>query len=153
MPSLPLSTSDTSSSSVHPTLAITLNHALTRNASFGLVSANSVNVTTILAAHQRHTIQVLATATSSISIVAAICALYWFCMMRRNFRRDLVLLLIVGDLSKSSWFLIYSAVTFVHGQVMSDSAFCQASGYMLQTSLVACGEYSKEVRSDNVHNG
>lgn len=61
-------------------------------------------------------------------------------MMRRNFRRDLVLLLIIGDFWKSLWFLVGSAVTLAGGQVATETAFCQASGYFLQVGAEACGE-------------
>ncbi|KAK6392927.1 hypothetical protein LTR65_003010 [Meristemomyces frigidus] len=80
----------------------------------------------------------MATATSAVSITAAICALYWFCMMRRNFRRDLVLLLVIGDFWKSLWFLIYAAVTFAQGPVSTHSTFCQSSGYFLQMGVMMC---------------
>ena len=100
----------------------------------------TINGTSILAQRQRHTIQVIAASTSSVSILAALVAIYWFCMMRRNYRRDLILLLIMGDLWKSMWYLIYGAVTFTYGQVVSGSNFCEASGYMLQVGLASCGK-------------
>lgn len=121
-------------SSIHPAFAIMLD---TRGLDH-LGNASAVNASAILAMQQRHTIQVMATATSAVSITAAICALYWFCMMRRNFRRDLVLLLVVGDFWKSLWFLIYAAVTFARGPISTHSAFCQGSGYLLQMGIMMC---------------
>lgn len=61
-------------------------------------------------------------------------------MMRRNFRRDLVLLLIIGDFWKSFWFLVGSAQTLASGQIATEDPFCQASGYFLQVGVEACGE-------------
>lgn len=108
----------------------------------GLGDYNAVNASAILEMSQRHTIQVVATVTSSISLAAAICAMYWFIIMRRNFRRDLVLMLIAGGFWKSLWFFIHSLVTFARGPVKTESAFCQASGYLLQVGFEACGEYN-----------
>jgi hypothetical protein len=110
-----------------------------KHATGGLWSASSVNPADILAAQQRRQIQILCAAMASISICAAMCAIYWFCMMRRNYRRDLVLMLILGDFYKSMWYLIYGSVNFGRSQVTSDEAFCQVSGFMLQMALQACG--------------
>lgn len=129
----------TTGSTSHPAFSAALPEFITRSAS-GLGSADSVNASAVLAMQQRHTIQVMATATSSVSITATICAMYWFCMMRRNFRRDLVLLLITGDFFKTIQYLIFSVVTFSRGPVSTTSNFCQASGFMLQVGLQACGK-------------
>lgn len=106
-----------------------------------LTDANSVNEAAILALHQRHTLQVIATVCGSISILATLIAVYWFCMMRRSFRRDLILLLFVGDFFKSFWIMCFACYTFVHGPVPSASTFCQANGYLLQVSLELCGQF------------
>lgn len=98
----------------------------------------SFNTSSILARRQQHQIQIIAATFSSVSVLTALCALYWFCTMRRNFRRDLVLLLIIGDFWKSLWFLIGSAATLAEGQVLTESPFCQASGYFLQVGAEAC---------------
>ena len=106
----------------------------------GLSNFNSINATAILAMNQQHVLQVVATTTSSLSLLSALCAVYWFCMMRRNFRRDLVLLLIAGGSWKSLWFVTFSIKTFVSGTVLTETAFCQAAGYMLQVGFELCGE-------------
>lgn len=105
----------------------------------GLGNASSVIESQILASQQKWNIQVLATVASSISVTAALTAVYWFCMMRRNFRRDLILFLIIGDVFKSMWYLIFAIVTFVSGPVSTTSPFCQVSGYMLGSSIELCG--------------
>jgi hypothetical protein len=106
----------------------------------GLWSSSSVNAAGILAARQRRQIQILCSAMASVSICAAICAIYWFCMMRRNYRRDVVLMLILGDFYKSMWYLIHGSVNFGRSQVQSNEPFCQVSGFMLQMALQACGK-------------
>ncbi|KAK0257033.1 G protein-coupled receptor gpr1 [Friedmanniomyces endolithicus] len=104
----------------------------------GLDRAMSVNASAILAYDQRHQIQVVATATSTVSITASLFAIYWFCLMRRNFRRDLVLLLIIGDFWKSFVYLLYATATFARGQLQTTSGFCQVGGYMLTAGIEAC---------------
>lgn len=94
----------------------------------------------VLTASQRHDIQVMATVTSSISIAGALVTFYWFCMMKRNFRRDLILLLIGGDSGKTLWILAFCIVTFRDGPVASESAFCQLSGFWIQSNLALCGK-------------
>ncbi|KAI6820308.1 hypothetical protein KC327_g15494 [Hortaea werneckii] len=103
-----------------------------------LNTANHFNASARMALEQRHTIRLLASSTSVFSILAATCAVYWFYLMRRNFRRDLVLLLIVGDLWKSLWFLTFACITYTQEKVQSESAVCQVSGYMLQMGIMMC---------------
>ncbi|KAI7230333.1 hypothetical protein KC330_g7021 [Hortaea werneckii] len=103
-----------------------------------LSTTNNFNASARMATEHRHTIRLLASSTSVFSIVAATCAVYWFYMMRRNFRRDLVLLLIMGDFWKSLWFLTFSCVTYTHERIRSESAVCQVSGIMLQMGTMMC---------------
>lgn len=112
----------------------------------GLGDYRAINASAILEGNQRHTIQIVATATSSLSLAAAICAMYWFIIMRRNFRRDLVLMLIAGGFWKSLWFFTFSVVSFVRGPIKTESSFCQASGYLLQVGFEACGKYPRGMR-------
>ena len=114
-----------------------------RRTDTGLGNFNAVNASAILEVSQRHTLQVIATITSSLSLTTATCALFWFLMMQRNFRRDLVLLLILGGSWKSFWFLTFSAVSFVDGHIKSKGPFCQISGYCLQVGFEACGEHKE----------
>lgn len=102
---------------------------------------SSVNSSAILDLSERHTIQVMATVTSTVSLAFALLAIYWFILMRRNFRRDLILLLIVGGGWKSLWFLVFSAFTFANGPVETGMVFCQLSGYFSQIGFVACGKH------------
>jgi G protein-coupled receptor GPR1 len=96
------------------------------------------NASTILLQRQRYQIQVVAATFSSLSVLAALCALYWFMLMRRNFRRDLVLLLVAGDFWKSSWFLISASTQLAGVDLSTERTLCQASGYLLHTGFEAC---------------
>jgi hypothetical protein len=80
-----------------------------------LSNYSAVNATAIFTMHQQQTRQIVAIATSSLSLAAALIAVFWFFMMRRNFRRDLVLLLILGGASKSLWFVVFSVYSLLHG--------------------------------------
>lgn len=99
------------------------------------------NATAILARRQQYQVQVIASTFSSVSLLAALCAMYWFLMMRRNFRRDLVLMLICGDFWKSTWFLVFSTISLGRGAIQTSTPFCQSSGYFLQAGFEACGEF------------
>lgn len=100
-----------------------------------------INTTAILAMNQTNALHIIVTCTSAISLTTAVCAVYWFWMMRRNFRRDLVLLLIAGGSWKSLWFFIFAVTTFTQGTIETESTFCQGSGYMLQVGFEMCGQY------------
>ena len=115
----------------------------------GLNNYNSVNGSAIETLGERRTLQILATVTASISLATALLAIYWCCMMRRSFRRGLVLLLIIGGSWKSLWFMLYSVVTFTRGQIKSSSPFCQVSGYGLNLGFESCGEYENFGRWSN----
>jgi hypothetical protein len=115
-------------------------HVLVQERASPLGFVPGFNASAILQGKQQRQLQFIATTFSSISILAAMCAIYWFCMMRRNFRRDLVLLLIFGDFWKSFWFLVFSTVTLSTGHIDTQEKFCQASGYFLQVGFEACGE-------------
>ena len=104
-------------------------------------SLGSVNSTIMITDHQRYIVRAVATSMAALSLTSALLAVYWFCMMRRNFRRDLVLLLILGGSWKSLWFLIFSVTTFVKGSIPTSSPFCQASGYLLLVGFESCGEH------------
>ena len=115
----------------------------------GLSNYGSVNAAAILAMQQKRTIQIMCACMACISILAAMCAIYWFTMMRRNYRRDLVFMLILGDFYKSLWYLIYGSVSFGRGQVKSSDPFCQVSGFMLQSGLEACGRSTCKSRVES----
>lgn len=109
-------------------------------AGLDVLKASAFNSSEVLAARQAYQLEVISSAFSSCSALATLCAIYWFCMMRRNFRRDLILLLICGDFWKASWLVIGSSVFLGSGAVKTESAFCQASGYFLQVGVEACGQ-------------
>ena len=129
---------DVLSRAIEPMNAILANdHTLTMR---DLGNYSSVNMTAIYDLSQQRTRQIVATTSSSLSLLSALVAVYWFIMMRRNFRRDLVLLLILGGSFKSLWFVVFCVYTWVNGTVQTQQAFCQASGYLLQVGFEQCGE-------------
>ncbi|SMR58715.1 unnamed protein product [Zymoseptoria tritici ST99CH_1A5] len=116
----------------------TQQHGLLEARASSLGANPNFSASTILLQRQRYQLQVIAATFSSVSVLAAICALYWFMMMRRNFRRDLVLLLVAGDFWKSSWFLISASTTLAGVDVSTPTQICQASGYFLQMGIESC---------------
>lgn len=106
-----------------------------------LSDTSQAATTVVLGAKQTLVVQIVAVCMASISITATLFALYWFCMMRRNYRRDLVLMLILGDLYKSLWYVIYGSVAVSRGSIEDGGAFCEVNGFMLQASLTSCGEF------------
>nr|POF03498.1 hypothetical protein CFP56_72023 [Quercus suber] len=101
----------------------------------------SFNATAVLAGQQGHTIAILTTVTSCVSFTATLFAIYWFCMMRRNFRRSLVALLIVADLVKSLCLLVQSSSSMSPGGLHTGSSLCQVTGYVFLASSESCGKY------------
>nr|POE71939.1 hypothetical protein CFP56_11815 [Quercus suber] len=107
-----------------------------------LQGAASFNATAVLAGQQGHTLALLTIVTSSVSFITTLFAIYWFFMMRRNFRRSLVALLIVADLVKSLCLMVQSAAAISPGGLHTTSGFCQVTGYVFLASSESCGEIS-----------
>lgn len=60
----------------------------------------------------------------------------------------MIMLLIVSDLFKSVWYLIFPSVVFAQSVVKDSSAFCQATGFFVALGIEASGEQShNEYRS------
>ncbi|KAJ9138451.1 Family A G protein-coupled receptor-like protein [Pleurostoma richardsiae] len=57
--------------------------------------------------------------------------------MRRSFRHDLIMLLIQSDFIKSLTFVIYPLANFTHDRLRSESAFCQAMGFIFALGIEA----------------
>ncbi|KAI0888754.1 G protein-coupled glucose receptor regulating Gpa2-domain-containing protein [Annulohypoxylon maeteangense] len=74
---------------------------------------------------------------ASISVLAALCAFYWFVRMRRSFRHDLIMLLIQSDMMKALWLVICPLAFFARVPIDSNSTFCQVSGFLLTVSIEA----------------
>ncbi|KAI8960799.1 G protein-coupled glucose receptor regulating Gpa2-domain-containing protein [Daldinia sp. FL1419] len=75
--------------------------------------------------------------TASISVLAALCAFYWFVRMRRSFRHDLIMLLIQSDMTKALWLVVCPLAFFVRKPIDSGSISCQALGFLLTMSVEA----------------
>ncbi|KEF52997.1 uncharacterized protein A1O9_10905 [Exophiala aquamarina CBS 119918] len=87
---------------------------------------------------QNLAIHVTALVGASLSFVIVLIALRWFLLMRRSFRHQLVMFLIISDTAKALWYFVFSVVIFAKGLVSTPSEFCQASGFLLQFSIEAC---------------
>ncbi|THW48754.1 hypothetical protein D6D21_02753 [Aureobasidium pullulans] len=83
-------------------------------------------------------IRIVATISSSFSVIGTLITIYWFFMMRRNFRRNLILYLVVADFFKSLWYISFSGVSLHRGSIDTHSSFCQGFGFLLQASTMAC---------------
>ncbi|KAK4199209.1 G protein-coupled glucose receptor regulating Gpa2-domain-containing protein [Triangularia verruculosa] len=107
--------------------------------------------------HTQHTVYILTILSltfASVSVVSTLSTLYWFVKMRRSFRHEqvppfrlglqrfgsmwtnwrvsrLILLLIQSDFVKSAAFVVFPLVSLYRGNIESDSAFCQFSGFAL----------------------
>lgn len=56
------------------------------------------------------------------------------------------MILIVSDLFKSVWCLIFPAVVFFQGTVKDSSSFCQATGFLVALGIQASGRQSNKDR-------
>ncbi|KAI1108090.1 G protein-coupled glucose receptor regulating Gpa2-domain-containing protein [Nemania sp. NC0429] len=75
---------------------------------------------------------------STVSVVAAMLAFYWFVRMRRGFRQDLIMLLIQSDMAKSLWLIISPLFYFITKKPFrSNWVFCQVSGFLLTATIEA----------------
>ena len=98
-----------------------------------------LDIAALYSHRQKLAIQYAAIATSAVSVLTCLISLYWFTLMRRNFRRTLILLLIISDLFKSAWYLIFPAVSVAVGGIPSYSPFCNVGGFFLQAGVESCG--------------
>ncbi|KAH7353245.1 G protein-coupled glucose receptor regulating Gpa2-domain-containing protein [Plectosphaerella cucumerina] len=96
---------------------------------------NDPFIPTGLTGHQIHILRVSSLVFSVLTIVSSLLVLYWFAHMRRSFRHDLIMLLIVGDTIEALFFFIFPIVYLVHGPIDSQSNFCQVSGFFLAVGI------------------
>ena len=57
---------------------------------------------------------------------------------RADLNPRLILILILADLFKATWFLVFAAFALNHN-IENGSAFCLAGGFFIQTGLESCG--------------
>ncbi|KAK2035807.1 hypothetical protein LZ31DRAFT_620670 [Colletotrichum somersetense] len=92
---------------------------------------------------QRTIVQSASLAVAVLSLTSVTIALYWFSRTRRSFRHDLIMLLMLSDMLKSLWFIIFPIVYFKTWSVTSGSSFCQdllrhqANGFFLSVGIEA----------------
>ncbi|KAH0264194.1 hypothetical protein KCU91_g12217, partial [Aureobasidium melanogenum] len=96
------------------------------------------NPSAILSPEWSRAIRIIAVVSSSFSVIGTLITIYWFFMMRRNFRRNLILFLVVADFLKSLWYISFSGVSLRRGSIDTNSSFCQGFGFLLQGSTMAC---------------
>ncbi|KAG5984374.1 hypothetical protein E4U55_005049 [Claviceps digitariae] len=87
---------------------------------------------------QRFVLHITSVVAGGLSLVATIVAVASFLRMRRSFRHDLILLLILSDMLKTLWLVILPATEMVQGTIASKSNLCQISGYFLSVGIEAC---------------
>ena len=54
--------------------------------------------------------------------------------------KRLIMLLIFGDLMKAMWLSILGVVSIARGRIATESAFCQASGFLVQFGTETSGQ-------------
>lgn len=52
------------------------------------------------------------------------------------------MILIFGDMMKATWLFIFAAVSIARGTVYTESALCQASGFLVQYGTETSGQFS-----------
>ena len=105
---------------------------------------------------EQHLQQVLAVASSSISVLSALISFYWFAHMKRNFRHQyvaamrslkkfgllithrLIMLLIASGMFKALWYWIPPITILALREPISHS-FCQGAGFLLAVGIEASG--------------
>ncbi|KAH6685918.1 G protein-coupled glucose receptor regulating Gpa2-domain-containing protein [Plectosphaerella plurivora] len=92
-------------------------------------------IPTGLTGRQIHILRVSSLVFSVLTIASSLLVLYWFSHMRRSFRHDLIMLLIVGDTVEALFFFIFPVVYLVNGPIDSQSNFCQVSGFFLAVGI------------------
>ncbi|KAI4720763.1 hypothetical protein E4T48_02978 [Aureobasidium sp. EXF-10727] len=97
-----------------------------------------LNPSSILSPEWSRAIRIVASISSSFSVIGTMITIYWFFMMRRNFRRNLVMYLVLADFFKSLWYLSFSGVSLRRGSIDTNGSFCQGFGFLLQASTMAC---------------
>ncbi|KAF2451380.1 hypothetical protein P171DRAFT_400850 [Karstenula rhodostoma CBS 690.94] len=79
-----------------------------------------------------YSMRVAAATCAATSMVAAFTVFYWFYRMEKRFRHRLIMLLIFGDLMKAIWLFLQAVVSIARGTTVTESAFCQTSGFLVQ---------------------
>ncbi|KAF3169004.1 hypothetical protein TWF225_003546 [Orbilia oligospora] len=85
--------------------------------------------TASLTREQLKIVRIIALCSSAITLIASAIVLHWFVRMKRNFRRQLIMILIICDTWKSLWSFVFPAVALANSTVATTSNFCQASGF------------------------
>ena len=54
----------------------------------------------------------------------------------------LIMLLIYGDLMRSTWLFLFAVISIARGTIYTQSSLCQASGFLVQYGTETSGQYS-----------
>ena len=89
----------------------------------------------------------LAIGFASASIVSTLIALIWFCSLRkREFRRTLIVMLLVSNLIKAISYLVYPSVVITRGTINGERALCTATGFFINLGNEAGGALTIPLR-------
>ncbi|PNS15987.1 G protein-coupled receptor GPR1 [Sphaceloma murrayae] len=86
----------------------------------------------IYSAKNAEHIRIIATSLASLSMIADLMTMYWFFRMKRKWRHSLIITLAMADLLKDMNYISFSAVAFIEKHIVSESQYCQASGFFHQ---------------------
>lgn len=85
---------------------------------------------------EQHIQQVLAVVSASISMLSGLISFYWFATMKRNFRHQLIMLLIGSGMFKAVWYWV-PPITILAGLEPISHGFCQGVGFLLAVGIEA----------------
>ncbi|KAF2659202.1 hypothetical protein K491DRAFT_558533, partial [Lophiostoma macrostomum CBS 122681] len=89
-------------------------------------------------------VRVAGATCAAVSMTASLIAFYWFCRMETRFRHQLIMLVIWGDVMKAIWLFLFAVISIGQGTVYTNSAFCQASGFLLQYGTETSGKNPRD---------
>ena len=89
-------------------------------------------------AHQKYIQQILAVTFASISILSALVTIYWFVRLKKIYRYQLIMMLIVSGMFKAMWYFIPPILVLVRKRPVSRAA-CHGFGFLLALGIEASG--------------
>ncbi|KAF3905035.1 hypothetical protein AA313_de0205315 [Arthrobotrys entomopaga] len=130
MADMPVDPEPVTSSILFPTSSVTGSSHLIPTTLVDMSRLGSANPTIpALSQEQLKIVRIIALVSSGITLVASAIVLHWFFRIKRNFRRQLIMILIICDSFKSLWSFIFPAVALSELSAANTSEFCQASGF------------------------
>jgi len=96
---------------------------------------NGATRTTTFTKQQNQAVLIAGLACACFSVLATLITLRWFILMKRTFRHNLIMFLILSDTFKALWYFLFPVVVLSRGPVASSSGFCQATGFFLAVGI------------------